>query len=234
MKAFVLAEDPHPYKNAPERVVNSKQYPVLTSSECTVIVGDSAAPVAEVRAPGGSWSPEGEVDTIFDRINSKIANRYHGFRPIRLVVGSFYVIGHRGDTFNAIRSRLDWLGPFERVYIADSGAALVAYRSRNAIPEIDDMRDVRQHVIADWWIERHAAGPLMLLRRPVHTGEPRSFALDPSREDYGLDFQEEPMTSLMLTIVQEGRLTSGAFPTQLRDEVLRVLGAALDAIRRGK
>ena len=231
MKAFVLAEDPQPYKSAPGTVVNSKQYPVLTRSECTVLVADSVAPVAEVRAPGSSWSPDGDVDTILKRINSKIVNRYDGFRPIRLVVGSFYVIGHRGDTFNAIRSRLNWLGPFERVYIADSGAALVAYRSRNAIPEIDDMRDVRQQVIADWRIERHHDGPLMLIHDPSDTHERRLFRLDPSREDYGLDFNGEAMSELMSTLSRE-RFDGGQLsPIRLCDEIRGLLDQALRAIR---
>lgn len=234
MKAFALSENLQPYQNAPGTAVNAPSYPVLTRAETAVYVTGSVAPTIQVLTPGGSWSPEGEVDAILDRIEAKIKNGYYSFRPIRLIVSSTYAIGHRGDTFSAIEKRLDSLGPFERIYVADSNATLVAYRGPNAIPEIDDRRDVRQEVIPEWRIERHNGGPLMLLHDPGETHELKSFRLDPSRDDFGLDFDGEAMTALMTTLARRSGHTGSISSLQLRDEAVRLLNEALERIRRNE
>lgn len=128
MKDFALTEPLDPYKSFGVRI-NSAKYPILTQSLTLVLVQESSDySNVEVHTPAGAFDPHAQYDTVLSVIRSKIEKGYERFRPIRLVVALQHVIGNTRDTFDAVKASLNDLGPFDRIYVANSNAALVALR----------------------------------------------------------------------------------------------------------
>jgi hypothetical protein len=129
MQRFILSENLDDYKDGFGIKIDSKNVPTLTAAQVIVSVArDSSYISVSINSPACSFSPGDEQRNILVAVQKKIANEYTTFRPIRLVVALQHVIGHTADVFAGIRASLKDLGPFERIYFANSTAALVATR----------------------------------------------------------------------------------------------------------
>lgn len=128
LKAFIRGEDYEPYREGFGEKVDSSRYPLLTHAEVIVSIAQASDSIATIHVPGGSYSPSAEAETVLAVIRDKVDKGYPLFRPIRLVVATQHVIGYGQDTFDAVRRTLTDLGPFERIYVANSVTALVAQR----------------------------------------------------------------------------------------------------------
>jgi hypothetical protein len=128
LRAFIQDEDYEPYRGSFGEKVASPRYPLLTQAQVIVSIAEARYSVATIHVPAGSFSPSSEADTVLMVINAKKDKGYPLFRPIRLVVGIVHVIGYAEDTFDTVRGSLTDLGPFDRIYVANSAKALVAQR----------------------------------------------------------------------------------------------------------
>jgi len=124
MKRFILTERLDAYAGSCLHEVPD-WYPILNSAETDVMYHEtpSSYAYAHVKTPASYYSPIDECQSVLSAIDEKIQNGYAHFRPIFLVVGMDKVIEPWRYTFDAVKGALRDLGPFSRVYIANSNHA---------------------------------------------------------------------------------------------------------------
>jgi hypothetical protein len=126
LKRFAVRQPLGAYERFGIRI-NSSQYPTLTAASTIPLVQKQSYIFGvSVHTPAFAFDPSAQNATVLDAINSKIAKGYEHFRPIRLVVALQHVIGKVSDIFEDVKRDFTDLGPFDRVYVANSNVLLVA------------------------------------------------------------------------------------------------------------
>ncbi len=127
MKKFVANEKLEQYSGSYHKIA-SKAYPILSKAGTLVMLHNQVLQVsyAQISTPSTSYSPTEEYVSVLSAIKHKIINGYDQFRPIWLVVGIAHVIEPWQEVFAATRSSLRELGPFERIFVANSNHSLRA------------------------------------------------------------------------------------------------------------
>ena len=128
MKRIIMTENLDNYCGLYGTKVSGSNYPVLSAVGTLVIVHDRSegSAYAQVHTPATSYSPYDEYVSVLDAINRKISQGYATFRPVWLAVGISHVIEPWRETFDVVKGHLRDLGPFERVFVANSNQALMA------------------------------------------------------------------------------------------------------------
>ena len=104
-----------------------RRYPLLTQAEVIVSIADASYSIATIHVPAGSFSPSAEAETVLAVIRDKIDK---GYPPVptdtpRRSNAACHRLRRRTRLIRVRRALTD-LGPFDRIYVANSVTALVA------------------------------------------------------------------------------------------------------------